>query len=340
MLRLLALIAVILMPAAAWAQPIEVKAVVLTMFEVGKPTGDVAGEFQLWAERWPFTREIAVPGIEAPVRVSDDGVVLVLAGMNARSRQSVTALALDPRFDTRRAYWLVAGIAGVDPQTGSVGSAAWADWVVEGDAAHEMDDREAPKDWPWGIYSLRTRAPGIKGSGSTASGMAWRLDPGLVGWAFDLTKGVALPDSETLKTARAGFTEAPGRAAPFVYRGDSLGSARFWHGVRRTAWARDWVKLWTDGTGRLAMTNCEDHQVLDALTLLGPTGRVDPRRVLVLRTASNYAHAPPGADPVYSGLSGGLNASVEAAWRVGSPVVRALVAGWDRYGDVLPGSPR
>ena len=29
--------------------------------------------------------------------------------------QSVTALALDPRFDVRKAYWLVAGIAGVAP---------------------------------------------------------------------------------------------------------------------------------------------------------------------------------------------------------------------------------
>lgn len=339
MLRLLALIVVLLAPVAARAEPIQVKVVVLTMFEVGQPTGDVAGEFQLWAERWPFTREVAVPGIEAPVRISDDGVVLVLAGMNARSRQSVTALALDPRFDTRRAYWLVAGIAGVDPRTGSVGSAAWADWVVEADAAHEMDDREAPKDWPWGIYSLRTRAPGVKGSAAGASGMAWRLDRGLVDWAFDLTKDVALPDSDQLKAARAGFAEAPGRAPPFVYRGDSLGTARFWHGVRRTAWARDWVSLWTDGQGLFAMTNCEDNQVMDALTLLAPTGRVDARRALVLRTASNYAHAPPSAaDPVYSGLGGGLGAGVEAAWRVGSPVVRALVAGWERYGETLPGT--
>jgi purine nucleoside permease len=63
------------------------------------------------------------------------------------------------------------------------------------------------------------------------------------------------------------------------------------------------------------------------------------RRALVLRTASNYAHAPPSAaSPVYSGLGGGLGAGVEAAWRVGSPVVRALVAGWDRYAEALPGT--
>lgn len=337
MLRLLLLIAaVVLAPLPAAAKAIQVKVVVLTMFEVGRPTGDVAGEFQLWAERYPFTEQVAVPGIEQPVRVSKDGVVLVLAGMNARSRQSVTALALDPRFDVRRAYWLVAGIAGVDPQAGSIGSAAWARYVVDADAAHEMDDREAPADWPWGIYSLGTRKPGLKGSAEGASGMAWRLDPGLVGWAYALTRNTPLPDEPRLQAARARYTAAEARRPPFVFLGDAIGTARFWHGERRTAWARDWMRIWTDGQGRLAMTDCEDHQVLDALTLLGRSGRADPKRALVLRTASNYSAAPPGADPVFDFAPGGLEAGVEAAWRVGAPVVKALVAGWDRYATTLP----
>ena len=44
---------------------------------------------------------------------------------------SVTALALDSRFDLSKAYWIVAGIAGVDPQDASLGSAAWAKWLVD-----------------------------------------------------------------------------------------------------------------------------------------------------------------------------------------------------------------
>jgi purine nucleoside permease len=34
------------------------------------------------------------------------------------------ALGLDPRFDLTKAYWLVAGIAGIDPADGSLGCAA------------------------------------------------------------------------------------------------------------------------------------------------------------------------------------------------------------------------
>ena len=334
--RLILLMMAALAPAVALAAPIPVKVVVLTMFEIGAETGDVAGEFQHWAERYPFTEQVKVPGIEHPVRVSNDGVVLVLAGMNARSRQSVTALALDPRFDTSKAYWLIAGIAGVDPASGSIGSAAWARWVVDADAAHEMDDREAPADWPWGIYSLNTRKPGVKGSAAGASNMAWKLDPGLVNWAYGLTRATPLDDTPKLQAARANYTQAAARQPPGVYIGDAIGTARFWHGERRTAWARDWVKLWTDGDGQFAMSDCEDHQVMDALDLLGPSGRVDRRRVLVLRTASNYSTPPPGADPVFDFAPGGLDAGVEAAYRVGSPVVKALVAGWGEYADKIP----
>lgn len=338
MFRVLVLIAALLAPWPALAQdkPIPVKVVVLTMFEVGQLTGDVAGEFQLWAERYPFAEQVSVPGIEHPVRVSKDGVVLVLAGMNARSRQSVTALALDPRFDTKKAYWLIAGIAGVDPKSGPIGSAAWARWVVDADAAHEMDDREIPADWPWGIYSLHTRKPNVKGHAAGASAMAWKLDPSLVNWAYGLTRDTPLADNPQLQAARAKYADEPGRRPPLVYLGDALGTARFWHGQRRTAWARDWMRIWTDGQGALAMTDCEDHQVLDALDLLGKSGRADPRRALVLRTASNYSEAAPGADPVFDFAPGGLEASVEAAYRVGSPVVKALVTGWDRYADALP----
>jgi len=334
--RVFLLILAALTPGFAVAAPISVKVVVLTMFEVGDETGDVAGEFQHWAERYPFSRKVQVPGIEYPVRVSRDGVVLVLAGMNARARQSVTALALDPRFETSKAYWLIAGIAGVDPASGSIGSAAWARWVVDADAAHEMDDREAPADWPWGIYSLNTRKPGVKGAAEGASNMAWKLDPGLVNWAYNLTRATPLDDTAQLKSARANYTLPAARQPPGVYLGDAIGTARFWHGERRTAWARDWVKLWTDGEGQLAMSDCEDHQVMDALDLLSPSGRVDRRRVLVLRTASNYSSAPPGSNAVFDFASGGLEAGVEAAYRVGSPVVKALVAGWGEYADNIP----
>jgi len=63
--------------------------------------------------------------------------------------------------------------------------------------------------------------------------------------------------------------------------------------------------------------------------------------VLVLRTASNYSMAPPGKSTVRSATAEypdeGMPA-IEAAYQVGNRVVQALIEGWSRYLDVIPGT--
>lgn len=339
MLRIIAFIAVLLtpLPAAAQPKPIPIKVVVIAAFEIGADTGDMAGEFQHWVERYPLTETVKIPGIERPARLSKDGVLGVATGMFGRARGSMAALLLDPRFDFSKTYFLMAGIAGVDPKAGSIGSAAWSDWVVDADPLYEIDDREIAAGWPWGLYAFHTRGPGEKGDGEGASGMAWRLDPGLVQWAYQLTRDTPLPDNPKLAAERAGFKSDPAaQKPPHVFVGSSLGTVRFWHGQRRTQWARDWVRLQTDGGGDLAMTDGEDQAVLDTLALYAKEGRVDLRRVLVLRTASNYAWPGEGKPMRVDFAPGGLEAGTEAAFRVGSPVVKALVAGWPIYETTLP----
>lgn len=337
MLRLIVFIAALLAPAIAWAAPIPIKVVVVTAFEIGQDTGDMAGELQLWIERYPAADTVTIAGVERPARLTKDGVLVINTGMFGRARNSLTALIADPRFDLSKAYWLMAGIAGVDPKAGSIGSAAWSDWVVDGDPLYEIDDREIIAGWPWGLYAFDTKGPGEKGQANDASGMVWRLDPGLTRWAYELTRDVPLPDGPKLAADRAGYRDEPAaQTPPRVFVAASLGTVRFWHGELRTRWARDWVRLQTGGQGVLAMTDGEDQAVLDTLALHAKGGRVDPRRVLILRTASNYSRPGAGQPNRIVFADGGLEAGVEAAYRIGAPVVKALVAGWDRYADTLP----
>ena len=60
----------------------------------------------------------------------------------AKSAASVMALGLDERFDLSKAYWIVAGIAGIDPEDATMGSAVWSEYLVDGDLSHEIDPRE------------------------------------------------------------------------------------------------------------------------------------------------------------------------------------------------------
>src|ERR1700738_4828620 len=111
--------------AAAEERPIPVKVVVVTMFERGADTGDEPGEFQYWVERSKLDRVIAFPQGYHDLRMNRDGVLGIVTGVGiAKAAASIMALGLDPRFDLRKAYWLVGGIAGIDPAGGSLGGAA------------------------------------------------------------------------------------------------------------------------------------------------------------------------------------------------------------------------
>src|ERR1700748_2938006 len=92
--------------------------------------------------------------------MNDQGVMGILTGVGtARAAASIMALGLDPRFDLTKAYWLLVGIAGGDPQDASLGSAAWAEWVVDGDLAYEIDAREIPPQWSTGYVPLGKQVP-------------------------------------------------------------------------------------------------------------------------------------------------------------------------------------
>jgi purine nucleoside permease len=259
----------------------------------------------------------------------------------ANSATAVMELGMDPRFDLTHAYWLVAGIAGVDPEDASIGSAAWAQYVVDGDLAHEIDAREIPPNWKSGYFPLDSQGPDDPAA-KAAEGQVFQLNPSLVEWAYQLTRNVDLGDSPSLQMSRARYKGFPNaQKPPFVLEGDNLASMTFWHGKLLNDWANEWVSRWTHGKGNFVTTAMEDSGTLVALTYLSPTGKVNKDRVLVLRTASNYSMPPPGvtaADNMKKENEGysGLGASVEAAYRVGSTVVMELLKKWPTYRDKIP----
>eukprot|EP01046_Picozoa_sp_COSAG06_P020882 COSAG06_NODE_1547_length_9132_cov_3.139046_4_plen_411_part_00 len=293
--------------------PVLVKTVVVAFFD---------GEAQLWLERGiggqlfdqrlPFPAGYRCSACEgrfgapdsSPAQLyisSSSDVVLVVTGVGTASAAStIMALGHDSRLDLRSSYWVLAGIAGIDPLAGSIGSGAWAEWVVDATHGHFVDPREMPAHWQHGHWPSAHGAHGTKATEAAPypddkAGLpppdsvltsfraasadtverhgglhARRLDTGLVQWAYDLTKDIELQDSEVLRATRAGYVNYPNALRPpFVLLGDNLDGQTYWVGLLQTEWARDWVDWHTGGAGTFVTSAMEDTGVLRAMESLG-----------------------------------------------------------------------
>jgi purine nucleoside permease len=325
-------------------EPIRVKVVVVTAFERWEDTGDAPGEFQLWVERERLDQVLPLPAGYHHVRMNKDGVLGMVTGVaTAKAAASVMAVGLDPRFDLSKAYWIVAGIGGGDPADVSLGSAVWADRVIDGDLAFEIDARQIPEGWPTGYVPLRKSTPYEEPVRSELEGEVYTLNPELVSWAVHLTQDVRLADSELLRNSRMRFAGFPNALKPpFVTRGDTLSASTFWHGSKMEEWANAWTRYYTGGKGNYMVAAMEDSGTLQALTFLSQAGRVDLRRVLVLRTVSNYDREAPGttaAESLKGMIFGNYSAympALEAAQSVGDKVVRDIVEHWADRETITP----
>lgn len=319
--------------------PWPIKVVIVTTFEPGEDTGDVPGEFQFWVEREHLDEKLTFPGGVRPLRIDKAHDTLgIVTGMTlANAGPSMMALGLDPRFDLSHAYFLVAGIAGVDPSEASIGSAAWASFVVD-DVSRQIDSREAPASWPYGIFPIGAHEPNVLPARPMTDNL-YELNGKLAHWAFLMTKDEKIPDNEEMRKDRLGWSVYPNAARrPFVLEGDSFASDTYWHGLVMTRFAEDWVKMWTRGRGRFCMTNMEDAAIAEAMLRLDRMNRVDYRRLMVLRVASNYSMPKPGMTALESVNSPYIKSTaLEATWLVGSKVVHELTGNWVAYREHVPG---
>jgi len=324
---------------------IKVKVVVVAMFEVGADTGDQPGELQYWVERDHLDTVYPMPAAYHDARMNADGELAIVTGQGtAHAAATIMALGLDPRFDLSHAYWLIAGIAGGNPEQVSLGSAVWANWIVDGDLAYEIDSREMPKDWPTGMLPLRKAKP-YEEPVAPLQGQMYQTNRTLMMWAYGLTKNTALKDSDHLKEIRSHFDGAAAGNPPQVLLGDEVSGSTYWHGKQMDTWAVRWMSYFTSGQGKFATTAMEDTGSLESLRLLARAGKVDWDRIMVLRTVSNFDQQPRGMDAATSlsnqriGQYGAYLPSLEAAYSVGHIVVGELIKNWGQYEGRIPVLP-
>jgi purine nucleoside permease len=327
---------------ATQPKPWPIRAVILTTFEVGEDTGDIPGEFQFWVEREHLDETIDFPGGVHALRTNKAHTILgVVTGTTlVNATASLMALGLDPRFDLTHAYMLINGIAGVDPHVASMGSAAWARFVVN-DVSRYIDPKDAPAGWPYGFFEIGSTGP----NQPKATGKTWFrsneyvLNAGLAQWAFEQTRALPLGDDPKVAAFRAEFIGFPvAMKPPFVLLGDTFASDYYWHGATMTHFAEDWVRLNTDGKGIFAMTEMEDAGMMQAIERLDKMHKMDMQRVMVLRTGSNYTMPAPGHTAIESVTAPyiGSRLALEAAYSCGSTVLHKILADWSTTYTTIP----
>jgi purine nucleoside permease len=358
-LPVLLVLGLLLLAPSAHADPIPIPVLVIATYETGQDRGDVPGELQFWAENEAFDQSYTVAGVEHPLLANRQGLFAMVSGTSSRCAVQIMALAADPRFDLRQTYFVLCGIGGGDPSAISLGSAVWVDTAVDGNPAFEIDPREMPASWPYGLVAIGATEPGkgsadvdrVPAAGASEYGtggigtVAFHLNPSLVRWAYGLTKDLELPNSPAMNRFARRFHDFPKASQPpAVVIGDSIGGDRFFHGALMTRWAEDWVRIYTRGKGALAISDCEDAGACLAFQRLAQMGKVDDNRLLILRTACNFI-VPPSGDTAAQSLFGDTISdssgvayvpALECAYRVGHVVTAALLKERERFRDHLP----
>jgi len=320
---------------AAAAAPLPVKVMIINMFQL---------EAAPWIAALQPAQRITVPGLSPDypdVRCTAAGVCQMTTGMgHANAAASLMALIYSGSFDLRETFFLIAGIAGIDPQQGTIGSAAWARYAVDTGIAHEIDARELPAGWQDGYFGVMTDSPTDVPRNEYRTEV-FRLDENLLQQALALSRGVVLEDSEDVSAYRRHYGSAPADRAPAVIQCDTASADTWWAGRRLGEHARRWIRLLTAGHGVYCTTQQEDNATLNALTRGARSGLVDFKRVAVLRTGSDFDR-PYGKQSVLESLqaqrklAGAIKISTDNLVRAGMPLVLAISGDWDSWRTGTP----
>ena len=328
------------------SEPRSVKVVIVTMFEIGTDSDDKAGELQIWLDNRKFPETLPFQGYRDLYYDPKDDVLLMATGIGtAKSAAATMAVGMDQRFDLSEAYWLVVGIAGIDPEDATVGSAVWAEYLLDGDLGHQIDAREIPDDWPFGFFPRFTSRPFDKNK-PEPTGEIFRLNSKLTEWAYQLTKDTDLPNNESAERERLLYEFHPAaRGTPRVMKGDSISALTFWHGALLNDWANRLMSYWTEGKGNMVTAAMEDTGTYLSLLWLDRIKRARKDRLMVLRTGSNFTMQPPSrtaAENLVREASdrnyAGLEIALESGYLVGSKVVAEITGNWELYKRGIPRS--
>lgn len=325
--------------AQSFHRVISPKVMIISMFE---PEG------QIWLDKFSYSglgnltsQAIATPGLSMLyplVFCTQSGSVcqLTVGEGEINSAVSMTALVLSRSFNLTQTYFLLAGIAGVNPRHATIGSVAFARYAVQVALQYEIDSRSLPQDWPTG-YIPYGRAHPFEYPCITYGTEVFELNANLRDAAHGFAQRAQLQDAQETRNYCLLYSEMgpPYHTAvmpPSVVKCDSATSDVYYTGGRLAQAFENTTSLWTNGTGVYCMSAQEDNGILEVLVRATIEGLVDFSRVIAMRTGSNFDRPPPSRtdwEHLTHTNQNGFHIAIANLYAAGIQVVRGILADWD-----------
>lgn len=110
-------------------------------------------------------RNITVPGFspkfpDAHCTANGDICQLVTGEGEINAAATISSLVLDKTFDLKKTYFLIAGIAGVNPEVATTGSVLFARFEVQVALQYEFDIRDIGSNFSTGYIPYGVKVPG------------------------------------------------------------------------------------------------------------------------------------------------------------------------------------
>ncbi|SPJ33869.1 purine-nucleoside phosphorylase [Kushneria phyllosphaerae] len=319
---------------AADESPRHVRAMVITTF---------GPERKVWAEKLAPMQDITVPGLHGSfgsVSCNDDDVCLMTTGKGyANAATSISTLAFSPEFDLSDSWFLVSGVASIDPHQGTLGTPTWPRYLVDFGIQWELDARDIPDGWTTGYLSINTHTP-TQDPHQEYGTEFYHLDDALVDRAVALSKDVELADSDNAASYRKHYDYAPANEAPSVVQCDSVSSDTWWYGNRLADRASQLGKQVAGDKASICTGQQEDNAILTALKRADEAGRLQRERTVVVRVGSSFNRPYEGLSDA-DGLTGyakqgGYTPALTNMVRAGYPLIESIVTDWNDWKEGVP----
>jgi purine nucleoside permease len=242
---------------------------------------------------------------------------------------------LSPLFDLSKTYFMIAGIAGVDPKQGTLADVAFSKYAIQVALQYEFDAREIPANFSTGYVPQGATSPGEYPS-SIYGTEVFEVNEALRDIAVGFAKTAKLNDSTDAVSYRALYGEGAviykaATKKPSIITCDVATSDVYYSGNLLGEAFENTTTLFTNGSGVYCMTAQEDNATLEAMLRAAINKVVDFSRIIVMRTASNFDRPPSGLsdiDNLFYIDSGGFVPSIANLYLAGTPVVKGILEGW------------